>query len=60
MPQSRAQLRLAHEVLEGKSDRLPPKVAQEMVAAFHGHSMDELPERSTPKKKKLFPKKRKP
>ena len=50
MPVSRAQVRLAHEVLEGKSDRMPRHVAQEIVDGMQGKSMHELPERVHPKK----------
>lgn len=45
MPASRAQVRLAHEVLEGRSAALPPPVAQEIVTKMHGHTMASLPER---------------
>ncbi len=30
---------------------MPRKVAEEMIKAFHGHSMSELPERANAKKK---------
>lgn len=30
---------------------MPRKVADEMIKAFHGHSMSELPERADTKKK---------
>lgn len=50
MPESRAQLRLAHEVDEGKSHAMPKSVADEMIKAFHGHSMSELPEKADTKK----------
>lgn len=51
MPESQAQLRAAHEVDEGKSHIMPKKVAEEMIRAFHGHSMSELPERADTKHK---------
>lgn len=47
MPESQAQLRLAHSVAEGKSKAMPRKVAEEMINAFHGHSMSELPDKAT-------------
>ena len=51
MPQTQAQLRLAHAVAEGKSDKMPGKVAKEMISAFHGHHMSELPEKAGTKSK---------
>lgn len=51
MPETQKQLRAAHEVAEGKSHIMPKKVADEMIRAFHGHSMSELPERASTKKK---------
>ena len=56
MPQSRAQVRLAHSVVEGKSDILPQSVAQEIVSKMHGRSMSSLPEKA--KKKRNPDKKR--
>lgn len=50
MPESRAQLRLAHEVAEGGSHAMPKKVADEMIKAFHGHHVSELPEHADGKK----------
>lgn len=44
MPTSRAQLRLAHAVEEGRSKKMPESVADEMIRAFHGHRMHELPD----------------
>jgi hypothetical protein len=52
MPDSQAQVRWAHAVLEGsvKGDR---KFAQEVVSGMHGRKMSSLPERgsSAPKKR---------
>ena len=48
MPDSKAQVRLAHAVMEGGAKsgaRMTPKVAREIIAAQHGHSMKSLPER---------------
>lgn len=48
MPDSRAQVRLAHAVMGGKAKRgVPPrKVAREMLSKMHGKSMKDLPEKS--------------
>lgn len=48
MPQSRAQVRAAHAVLEGKSDLFGDDFAQEVVSKMHGRKMSELPERASP------------
>jgi len=61
VPESQAQLRAAHSVAEGKSHIFPKKVADEMIRAFHGRHMDELPERASVKEKmhqKLYGRKR--
>lgn len=58
MPTSRAQVRLAHAVLEGKTDKLPRGVAQDFVDAVHGHKLTDLPDHSK-KGKRPFPRKRK-
>ena len=51
MPETQAQLRLAHVVAEGSSKAMPKKVADEMISAFHGHKMSELPEKAGTKEK---------
>jgi hypothetical protein len=49
MPVSQAQVRLAHDVLEGRSNRMPVAVAREIVAQTPGHALDALPKRAPTK-----------
>lgn len=51
MPETQKQLRAAHAVAEGESHVMPKKVADEMIRAFHGHKMSELPESASTKHK---------
>lgn len=52
MPESQAQLRLAHAVAEGNSKAMPKKTAEEMINAFHGRKMSELPEHTSDSKER--------
>lgn len=52
MPHSKAQVRLAHAVMEGKSHAMPKSVAQEMISKMHGKSMKSLPEHTKGGRKK--------
>ena len=45
VPDSKAQVRLAHAVLEGKSKKLPRDVAEEIVNKASAKVMRRLPER---------------
>ena len=45
MPESRAQVRAAHSVLEGNSGLFSKKFAQDVVSGMHGKKMSSLPER---------------
>lgn len=53
MPTSKAQVRLAYAVLEGKSDAMPKGVAKEMIAKWEGMNKKErkhLKEKAAPRK----------
>jgi len=47
MPDSRAQVRAAHAVLEGKSDLFSKDFANEVVSKMHGRKMSSLPDRAS-------------
>jgi hypothetical protein len=55
MPRSRAEVRLAHSVLEGKArdSGMSAAYAREVVQKMHGHSMSELPSHTKPRRVKV-------
>jgi hypothetical protein len=53
MPESQAQVRLAHAVAEGGArSAMPPKVAREIIEKMHGRKMGSLPEKAATRKRK--------
>lgn len=54
MPESRAQVRLAHAVLGGHAkSSMPAKVASEIVEKMHGRKMSSLPAKKKARKFRL-------
>lgn len=45
MPDSQAQVRLAHAVASGSSSAMPVSAAKEIISKMHGRSMSDLPKR---------------
>lgn len=55
MPDSRSQVRLAHEVVEGRATEssMPVSAAREIIRKMHGKKMSSLPEKVSDKQKTL-------
>jgi len=54
MPDSRAQVRLAHAVVEGGAkSSMPISAAKEILRKMHGRHMSSLPEKVSDKQKTL-------